>query len=84
MTAGTNNVPVVFLVGAAPTPSPSPSSSWELHALSDLNVESISLDYRESKRTDQYGNQFRYRARVKDTRGGSVGRWSWDVFFVAP
>lgn len=60
------------------------SESWELHTLSDLNVESIALDYRESKRTDQYGNQFRYRARVKDTRGASVGRWSWDVFFVAP
>lgn len=55
------------------------SESWELHALSDLNVESISMDFRDSMRTDQYGNQFRYR--VKDKWG--VGRWAWDVFLVA-
>lgn len=57
------------------------SEAWELHTLNDFNVESISLDFRTSRRTDQYGNQFRYRARVKDARG--VGRWAWDVFFVA-
>jgi hypothetical protein len=58
------------------------SESWELHTLSDLNVESISLDFRDSRRRDQYGNQFRYRARVKDMQG--VDRWAWDVFLVAP
>ena len=60
------------------------SEWWELRTLSELNLESISLDFRQSKRTDQYGNQFRYRARVKDSRPGSVGHWAWDVFFVAP
>jgi hypothetical protein len=58
------------------------SESWELHTLSELNIESISLDFRDSRRRDQYGNQFRYRAKVKDKWG--LGRWAWDVFFVAP
>jgi hypothetical protein len=57
------------------------SEPWELHTLPRLNFESISLDFRHSRRTDQYGNQFRYRARVKDVRG--IARWAWDVFFAA-
>ena len=52
------------------------SEPSELYVLPDLQVESISLDFKESRRTDQYGNQFRYRAKVNSTR------WAWDVFFV--
>lgn len=40
----------------------------------------LELDYKESRRTDQHGNQFKYRAKVKDVRGAQMGRWAWDVF----
>ncbi|MBI3651290.1 MAG: hypothetical protein HY231_09620 [Acidobacteria bacterium] len=57
------------------------SEPAELHTLSALRISTMDLDYKESKRTDEYGNAFRYRAKVRDERGASVGRWAWDVFF---
>jgi len=58
------------------------SEASELHTLQQLGLTSVDCDYKESKRTDQYGNKFRYRAKVKDTNDAQLGRWAWDVFLV--
>lgn len=56
------------------------SEPGELHALPNVGLSVLELNYQTSRRTDQYGNRFRYRARVKDERGTHLGRWAWDVF----
>jgi len=56
------------------------SESDELHTLAELNVKALELDFKESKRVDEFGNEFKYRAKVKDATNANVGRWAWDVF----
>lgn len=58
------------------------SETDELHTLASLGIAGLELDYKEAKRTDAHGNQFRYRAKVKNVRGQQLGRWAWDVFLV--
>jgi hypothetical protein len=58
------------------------SESWELHTLGELEVGSISLDYRESRQRDRYGNVFRYRAKVYGPNHNELGRWGYDVFLT--
>jgi len=58
------------------------SEPGELSSLQTARLTTIELDYKLSKKTDEFGNQFRYRAKVKDSQGAQLGRWAWDVFLV--
>lgn len=59
------------------------SESSELKPLNVVGLSSIELDYKTSKKTDEFGNEFRYRAKVTDLKGTQMGRWAWDVFLVS-
>ena len=59
------------------------SEPSELYSLAALGLAVVSLDYREARRKDGYGNTYRYRAKVTNDRGAQLGRWAWDVFPVA-
>jgi hypothetical protein len=57
----------------------------ELYTLPELGVFSLALKYRESRRTDKFGNQFRYKAAVNpdpQDNDSRDGRWMFDVFFM--
>jgi hypothetical protein len=58
------------------------SEPAELVNLQSVGLKTIELDYKEAKKEDEYGNYFRYRAKVKDEQGAEVSRWAWDVFLV--
>jgi hypothetical protein len=58
------------------------SESSELRSLQSVGIEGFDCDYKESKKVDEFRNQFRYRAKVRDARNVQLGRWAWDVYFV--
>ncbi len=61
------------------------SQPGEIHTLPELGVFSLALKYKESRRTDRFGNQFRYKAAVNpDPQDGESkdGRLAYDVFLV--
>ncbi|HKV95478.1 MAG TPA: hypothetical protein VJW20_23235 [Candidatus Angelobacter sp.] len=64
----------------------------ELHRLPEFGIYSLALNFEESRRKDEFGNLFRYKAKVNpgerhdprdDTPSDNPGRWAYDVFFVA-
>lgn len=61
------------------------SQANELHPLPELGIFSISLNYNESRRTDEFGNIFRFRAKINagpNANPGDLGRLVYDVFLV--
>jgi hypothetical protein len=62
------------------------SQPSELFTLPSLGVFSISLNYKESRRKDRYGNVFRYRSRINVTDqqedSSKAGPVAYDVFFT--
>jgi hypothetical protein len=51
----------------------------ELQPLRSSGILAIGLDYHEARRTDQYGNKFRYLARVFVAPRTDGPIWAWDV-----
>lgn len=58
------------------------SEPSELSALLPVGITSIDLNYRKSERTDQFGNQFMYRAKVERVPDCKIGEYAYDVFLL--
>lgn len=56
------------------------SEPSELQTLQSAGIENIELEYKMSKQIDRYGNQFKYRSKLKDSNKTKVARWAWDVY----
>ena len=62
------------------------SQPGELFTLPQLGVYSLSLQYKESRRTDEFGNEFRFRSRINlaesQADASKAERIAYDVFFM--
>ena len=54
-----------------------------LHLLSEFGIESISLNYKQSRHKDRFGNEFRYHAKIYGANHQDLGRWAYDVFLLS-
>jgi hypothetical protein len=60
--------PFGFKFGKRPFPGHGYINHAASRTLRDVGLKTIDVDYKTLKRKDRYGNQFRYRAKVRDTR----------------
>lgn len=58
------------------------SEANELFSLPQRDILGISLKYQVLPFVDEYGNRFRYRAKVESSRSTQVGKWAYDVFLL--
>lgn len=58
------------------------SEASELKTLVQLGLRKIDLDHHQSRQTDEFGNRFKDRAKVRDSQDAQLGRWAWNVFLV--
>lgn len=58
------------------------SSPAELQSLKTAGLRALDLNYKDSRRQDQFGNKFRYRAKITGDRGGVDSKWAWDVILL--
>jgi hypothetical protein len=54
----------------------------KLRSLADAGISGISTEHRDGGRRDRWGNRFRYRGKVLDTKGTLTGQWAYAVFLV--
>ncbi len=58
------------------------SEPGELLTFTQAGIREIELRYRESRRTDEFGNRFAYRAKVR-MRDARIAHWAYDVVLVS-
>ncbi len=58
------------------------SDPGELSSFAQSGVNAISLDYKRSNRSDDYGNLFFYRSKMRVAKRSAVEHWAYDVFLV--
>jgi len=56
------------------------SEPSELLTLDSVGIKGFDLHYQESRRTDEFGNAFRYRGELLLDEKSTAGRLVWDVF----
>lgn len=58
------------------------SEASELQTVPEKGLKTLDLNYKFSKKQDQHGNNFRYRAKISDSKGAQFARWAWDVYLL--